>query len=156
MVGAANGRRGRDWGGCSMRRLFLLLFSILSCSDSISVRDKGALCLRSVSDGSVSVEVTFSVPCRSSSCNRVVTKSCTVEVAGSDMRVHSHVEIEDVSSGEDDCNTDCLEPDATCGVQSLQAGTHRILHGSDQAQVTVPNDPVALFDEADRLEESCQ
>ena len=140
-----------------MRRLSLLLFSILGCSDeSISVRDKGALCLRSGSDGSLSVEVIFSTPCLSSSCSKVVKKSCAVEVAGSDVRVRSHVEIEDVSSEEGQCSDDCNVFIATCGVQSLQAGTYRILHGGDEAQVTVPNDPVALFDEADPLEESCQ
>jgi hypothetical protein len=149
---------GRAAHSFEMRCLLLLLISMASCSDdeSIRVRDRGPLCLSSTADGRLSVEVAFPTVCLSSSCNDVVENECTIDVAGNDIRVRSHAVIEDVSMPGGDCTADCLVVTATCEIQSLQPGSYRIVHGGDDAQVTIPSDPAGLFYRAGQAEGSCE
>jgi hypothetical protein len=115
------------------------------------LRDQGSLCLRSTPDGVLSIDVTFP-GCLSSSCDTVISKSCSVERTGNEILVHSQAEIE--HAGEI-CTDDCGVATAQCTASSVDAGEYTLIHGDDRAQVTLPGDGALLFNPTGVAQSRC-
>jgi hypothetical protein len=127
-----------------MTRTWLLgsVVAILACSDSDPkerersvYEDEGAVCVRSVADGKLTVTVVFPT-CLSSSCDRALGTSCTVALSGSELVVTSRGETE--STGARECTADCGSLVARCDVTGVPPGSYTLVHGTSSEPITVP------------------
>lgn len=141
------GRRLGAWLHC-FSTLLLADGCAGATADATPVRqefkDEGAVCLRSQSDGSVEVLVTFPI-CLSSSCSRALETSCEIELEDGKLVLRSDGAAE--STGATECTADCGFLTAKCSSEALEPGDYELVHGEDSADVTLPADAIGLFDD---------
>jgi len=117
---------------------------LLGCSDTERsvLTDEGSVCLNSTASGGLSVRVQFP-QCLSSSCDRSISASCTINRSGASLTIHSESVVERQTKG--DCTTDCRTVSATCALESLEAGEYTVVHGENEGSVQLPANAVVLF-----------
>jgi hypothetical protein len=122
---------------------FLFLPALL-CDDTkrTEIVDDGDICVRSTSRGDLDVRVEFPT-CLSGSCDKVVSTSCSFELTGTELLVHSRAVI-DSHGGE--CTLDCRVINAACTLSDVAPGEYTVIHGDDREIVTLPVAPSVLFD----------
>lgn len=92
----------------------LLLFFLAACAPEVTtttIADEGTACVNDAGE----VEVTFP-GCLSSSCDTLVSATCTAELQGDTVVVHAEAVIE--SQG-DECTADCGIIQATCPLPAV-------------------------------------
>jgi hypothetical protein len=114
----------------------VLLFGCSSDVFETQYRDQGSVCLRSTGGETLGITVTFP-GCLSSSCDKVLAKSCSAERSGTEIRIHSSA---DVESRGGSCTADCGIAAARCALAGLEAGQYSVTHGTDTASVTIPTE----------------
>lgn len=120
------------------------LLALPGCSDTERsvLTDEGSVCLNSTASGGLSVRVQFP-QCLSSSCDRSVSASCTINRSGTSLTIHSESVVESQTEG--DCTTDCRMVSATCALELLEAGQYTVVHGGNEGNVRLPANAVVLF-----------
>lgn len=120
----------------------MLLFA-LACAptdpatETHTTTNEGSVCLEAPvvdTDGVITVDPGL---CLSSSCDTLVSGTCTATLDGTTITVSSEFVVESLS-GEVTCTTDCGMPTATCTVGPLPAGTYTVVHGESSETVDVP------------------
>ena len=115
-----------------MSRLWVLwVVFFLGCpqeeSSTILFDNEGELCVEDA--GVIKVRPNY---CLSSSCDTLVSATCTASLDGYTLTLESHAEIEHVG---DVCTDDCGLVEATCTFETIQdAESISVVHGSTTVQ----------------------
>ena len=105
--------------------------------ETITTTNTGSVCLEApVADGDGQITVDPNL-CLSSSCDTLISATCTATLDGSTITVTSEFVVES-QTGDVSCTDDCGLPMATCTVGPLASGTYTITHGDVIAEVTIP------------------
>jgi hypothetical protein len=97
----------------------------------------GTACISAGVDQAQAVQVDFGL-CMSSSCDTLDSASCTVEQAGTELKVSSKATVTSDAGPDTVCTTDCRMVAASCTGATIAAGTYTLVYGDMRQEVTVP------------------
>jgi hypothetical protein len=122
---------------------FLIVLAACEGTEREEYRNSGALCLRSPMSGGVLVDVQYG--CLSSSCDRLVSITCSIERSNAELRVNSLVVVDTDTGGS--CTDDCGFARTSCRLADVEPGEYVIHHGQQSANVELPSAPLPLFED---------
>lgn len=99
-----------------------------------TIENKGWACISGAAEQAHTIEVDFGT-CRSSSCDRVQSASCTVSQSGTELIVDAKVE---VSRGQGVCTDDCRRVTTSCETATLAPGSYTLVYAGKRQDLTVP------------------
>ena len=99
--------------------------------------DVGTACVSGTVDQPHEVAVDFDL-CLSSSCDKLVSASCTVEQSGVDLTVNGKATVSRTGGPDTMCTADCGRVTAKCSVPALAAGTYQLSYAGKQIEFAVP------------------
>lgn len=99
--------------------------------------DVGTACVSGSVDQPHQVKVDFGL-CLSSSCDSLVSASCTVEQSGVDLKVSGKATVSRTGGPDTVCTTDCGRVTAACDVPALAAGSYALSYAGKQIEFAVP------------------
>lgn len=128
-------------------------FTVVACGDERDqwrtevVENSGfGVCLTS-ENGSLSARVSVNACVSSSRCRRARTTVCQANISAGRITITSRAEVL-VTTDERICPDVCSPVVTTCSVALPADGSYAVVHGSDQAEVTIPfSGGVELFSE---------
>jgi len=129
---------------CALVAIASALF-VPACNDTqiFEYADEGELCLNSKPDGTLHAAVRFPT-CLSSTCDRVLSTSCTIVTSGNEISISSSGAFESPQYGS--CSADCAPLIAECTSQEqLTPGDYTLVHGESRGELTIPASGTALF-----------
>ncbi len=106
-------------------------------TETITTTDQGSVCLEAPtadSDGVITVDPNL---CLSSSCDTLLSGTCSATLDGTTITVTSEFVVES-QTGDVTCTDDCGLPTANCTVGPLPLGTYTLVHGAQSETIDVP------------------
>lgn len=108
-----------------------------------TLENTGWVCISGAADQPHTIEVNFGT-CLSSSCDRLLSASCTVEQAGTELIVQAKAEVSHAQNQA--CTEDCGLAGTTCTTEALAAGDYTLVYANKRLDVTVPVSELACIE----------
>jgi len=124
-------------GGWMLGLLGLLAIACAARADEMLI-DEGEACVTVRSGGAHQVEVDAGI-CLSSSCDELVSATCTVTLEDRSLTVASEFTVR--RNGKGVCTADCGSAMARCLVPAVADGTYSLVYGGAFVGLTIPVDP---------------
>jgi hypothetical protein len=99
--------------------------------------DVGTACVSGSADQPHEVTVDFGL-CMSSSCDELVSASCTVERSETELKVSGKASVRRTAGPDTICTTDCRSVATKCSAPALAAGNYKLSYAGKQSEFVVP------------------